>query len=89
LVSLLLGDCRLSPTSDISREKISNDIEQELRDHPGRFADRNSWPILILRYRFSVNYFWDVAAWRRWWADYQRRMITSPVRATVRANGGG
>jgi hypothetical protein len=50
---------------------LIDDIEQELRDHPTRFGDRNTWPILILRYRFGVNYFWDVAAWRRWWAKYQ------------------
>jgi hypothetical protein len=51
---------------------LIDDIEQELREHPVRFADRNSWPITILAYRFGVNHFWDVAAWRRWWDDYQR-----------------
>jgi hypothetical protein len=48
-------------------------IEQELLDCPRRYAKRNTWPIRILMYRFGVNYFWDVAAWRRWWADYQVR----------------
>ena len=51
---------------------LIDDIEQEVRDHPARFADRNPMPGRILRWRFGVNYFWDVAAWRRWWAGYQR-----------------
>ncbi len=50
---------------------LIDDIEQELRDCPRRFAERNIWPIRILSFRFGVNYFWDVAAWRRWWADNQ------------------
>jgi hypothetical protein len=52
---------------------LIDDIEQELRDHPARFGDRNTWPIAILRYRFGVNHFWDVGAWRRWWTDYQAK----------------
>ncbi len=55
---------------------LIDDIEQELRDHPTRFADRNPWPIVILRFRFGVNHFWDVDAWRRWWADYRRHATT-------------
>jgi hypothetical protein len=51
---------------------LIDDIEQEIREHPVRFAKRNSWPITILAYRFGVNHFWDVAAWRRWWDDYER-----------------
>jgi hypothetical protein len=57
---------------------LIDDIEQELRDHPVRFGDRNLWPIRILSYRFGVNYFWDVAAWRRWWAEYQIRIPSIP-----------
>ena len=49
---------------------LIDDIEQEVRDYPTRFGDRNPMPGMILRWRFGVNYFWDVAAWRRWWADY-------------------
>ena len=41
---------------------LIDDIEQEVRDHPTRFGDRNTWPIAILRDRFGVNHFWDVAA---------------------------
>ena len=66
---------------------LIDDIEQELRDHPLRFGDRNLWPILILRFRFGVNHFWDVAAWRRWWADYQAKAITPSAGAPDRANG--
>ena len=62
---------------------LIDELEHELRDHPYRFADRNTWPILILRYRFGVNYFWDVAAWRRWWADYQRQVMPRPIRASA------
>ena len=65
---------------------LIDDIEQELRDHPLRFGDRNLWPILILHYRFGVNYFWDVAAWRRWWTEYQGKAIASPAGAGGRAN---
>jgi hypothetical protein len=54
---------------------LIDDIEQELREHPVLFADRNSWPIMILAYRFGVNHFWDVAAWRRWWDDHERAML--------------
>jgi hypothetical protein len=50
---------------------LIDDIEQEFRDCPRRFAERNTWPIRILSYRFGVNHFWDVDAWRRWWASYQ------------------
>jgi hypothetical protein len=52
---------------------LFDDIEHEVHDRPGRFAERNPWPILILNYRFGVNYFWDVAAWRRWWAEHQAK----------------
>jgi hypothetical protein len=31
-------------------------------------------PGRILRWRFGVNYFWDVAAWRQWWKGYQRNL---------------
>jgi hypothetical protein len=68
---------------------LIDDIEQELRDHPVRFGDRNLWPIRILRYRFGVNYFWDVAAWRRWWTEYQGKAIASPAGTGGRANGHG
>jgi hypothetical protein len=64
---------------------LIDDIEQELHEHPVRFGDRNSWPITILAYRFGVNHFWDVAAWRRWWDDYQRAMpIGRPARRPSR-----
>ena len=59
---------------------LIDDIEQEVRDHPARFADRNLMPGRILRWRFGVNYFWDVAAWRQWWKGYQRN-LSSAARA--------
>jgi hypothetical protein len=65
---------------------LIDDIEQELREHPVRFADRNSWPITILAYRFGVNYFWDVAGWRQWWDDYARAM---PIGRPARRPGRG
>jgi hypothetical protein len=68
---------------------LIDDIEQELRDHPVRFGDRNLWPIRILGYRFGVNYFWDVAAWRRWWAEYEGKAIASPAEPAGRATGHG
>jgi hypothetical protein len=58
---------------------LFDDIEQELRDHPTKFTDRNVWPIWILQYRFGVNHFWDVAAWRRWWAEYEREADPRPA----------
>jgi hypothetical protein len=66
---------------------LIDDIEQELRDCPNRFAERNTWPIRILSYRFGVNYFWDVDAWRRWWADYQREMLARPTAAAGQGTG--
>ena len=65
---------------------LIDDIEQEVRDHPTRFGDRNTWPIAILRDRFGVNHFWDVAAWRRWWGDYERAM---PIGRPARRPGRG
>ena len=55
---------------------LIDDIEQEVRDHPARFGDRNTRPTAILRDRFGVNHFWDVAAWRRWWSDYEAKAST-------------
>jgi hypothetical protein len=68
---------------------LIDDFEQELRDHRGRFAERNSWPIRILAYRFGVNHFWNIAAWRRWWTEYKGKAIASPAGAGGRANGHG
>jgi hypothetical protein len=65
---------------------LIDDIEQELREHPVRFAKRNAWPITILAYRFGVNHFWDVAAWRRWWDDYER---ATPIGQPARVPGLG
>jgi hypothetical protein len=32
-----------------------------------------SWgPIELLKQRFAENFFWDVTAWRGWWAEYGR-----------------
>jgi hypothetical protein len=66
---------------DLDRDQeaplLIDDIEQELHDHPTRFMERNTWPLDILRYRFGVNHFWDVAAWRQWWASYQRSRVAS------------
>jgi hypothetical protein len=63
---------------------VIDDIDQELRDHPARFGDRNIWPILILQFRFGVNHFWDVAAWRRWWAEYQAVTVSPSVKTANR-----
>ena len=65
---------------------LIDDIEQEFCEHPVRFADRNSWPITILAYRFGVNHFWDIAAWRRWWDDYE---CAIPIGRSARRPGRG
>ena len=68
---------------------LIDDIEQEVRDYPTRFGDRNSTPAMILRWRFGVNYFWDVAAWRQWWADYQRDRHGQPAAPPARCTETG
>ncbi len=60
---------------------LIDDIEQQLRDCPRHFAERNTWPIRILSYRFSVNHFWDVDAWRRWWTEYRGKSAARPAEA--------
>jgi hypothetical protein len=55
---------------------LIGEIEQELRDHPAKFTERNVWPIWILQYRFGVNHFWDVSGWRRWWVAYESEAAT-------------
>jgi hypothetical protein len=68
---------------------LIGDIEQELRDHPRWFAERNTMPIQVLRDRFGVNHFWDVAAWRRWWAEYDRGLRSRPPGTEVPSGGKG
>jgi hypothetical protein len=46
---------------DLIGEKRSDDVRT------------GSWgPIDLLKQRFAENFFWDVTAWREWWAEYGR-----------------
>jgi hypothetical protein len=37
-------------------------------------ARTGKWgPIELLKERFAENYFWDLTAWREWWAEYGRK----------------
>jgi hypothetical protein len=38
----------------------------------GEAASRHPGAILMLRDRFAENFFWDTAAWKRWWAEQQQ-----------------
>jgi hypothetical protein len=68
---------------------LIDDIEQQLLEHSHRFAERNTWPIRILSYRFGVNHFWDVGAWRRWWAEYEGTEATHSAGAAGPVDGQG
>src|SRR5262249_1708042 len=46
-------------------------IEWEALRVPKKPSDRDARAIRLLQRRFGVNFFWDVAAWRRWWADHR------------------
>ncbi|MEX0711215.1 MAG: hypothetical protein WD278_02625 [Pirellulales bacterium] len=39
----------------------------------GSSASRHPGAILMLRDRFAENFFWDTAAWKRWWAEQQKQ----------------
>lgn len=33
----------------------------------------NDGPLRSMKHRFAVNYSWDTAAWRTWWAKYSKQ----------------
>ena len=58
-----------TPKTDVT-PLVINLLSQEQRDNS---AKTSSGLLDLLKRRFAENFYWDVPAWREWWAEQDRR----------------